>query len=417
MTTLLLPHAPEHDTTGDPGPLWTPGDGRLTEEDVDILASAAGVTDLPQIGRLGRIDPAESSTYPAGLDLDALAEELDAIRDTTLASLGQADADYIRKVIRLQRGLDLAGRAALLAGVFPPAWLAGVAMLSGAKILENMEVGHNVMHGQWDWMCDPEIHSTTWEWDHTCPSSQWKHSHNYLHHRWTNVAGKDRDIGYGAIRIDPDSEWYPRHLAQPAVFVGLALAFDLGISLHDNEAINARNPLKTDLDEAKPKLEESWKKIRSQGAKDFFFFPLLASPLGLPSVIAAASGALAANVIRNLWTFGVIFCGHFPDDVRIFTEEEVNDETPGGWYYRQIVGSANFTGGPLTHLMTGNLDHQIEHHLFPDLPSNRYAEIAPQVEDICERHGIDYNTGSFAKQFGTVVRKVLRFSLPSRKQD
>jgi fatty acid desaturase len=64
------------------------------------------------------------------------------------------------------------------------------------------------------------------------------------------------------------------------------------------------------------------------------------------------------------------------------------------------------------HLMAGNLDHQIEHHLFPDLPSNRYAEIAPQVREVCERHGLAYNTGSLAGQFATVVRKVLRFSLP-----
>jgi len=349
------------------------------------------------------------------VDLEQLAAELDAVRDRTLASLGQDDAEYIRRVIRWQRTLDAGGRAALLAGILPPAWLAGVAMLSTAKILENMEIGHNVLHGQWDWMRDPEIHSTTWEWDHACPSSQWKHSHNFIHHRWTNVDGMDRDIGYGAIRIDPNSEWHLRHLAQPVVFVTLALMFDIGISLHDNEAIYAQNPLKTDLEAAQPKLSESWDKVRRQAAKDFVYFPLLASPLGLPSVVAALWGTLAANVIRNLWTFGVIFCGHFPDNVRIFSQEEVVEETPGGWYYRQVLGSANFTGRPLSHLMTGHLDHQIEHHLFPDLPSNRYPEIAPEVQKICERHGIAYNTGSFAKQFGTVVRKVLRLSLPSSR--
>jgi fatty acid desaturase len=346
------------------------------------------------------------------MDIDQLASELDAIRDAIIDSLGADDAAYIRRVIKIQRGLDLAGRATLLAGLFPPAWIAGVSMLSVAKILENMEIGHNIMHAQWDWMRDPEIHSTSWEWDHACPSSQWKHSHNFVHHRWTNVAGKDRDIGYGAIRIDPSEPWQPRHLAQPAVFVVLAMMFDLGIALHDNEAINAEHPLKTDLTEARPKLAESWEKIRSQGAKDFVFFPMLAAPLGLPSVLAAASGAFAANVIRNLWTFGVIFCGHFPDDVRIFSADEVEGESAGDWYYRQIIGSANFTGGRVVDVMTGNLNHQIEHHLFPDLPSNRYAEIAPQVEEICERHGIAYNTGSFVKQFATVVRKVIRMTLP-----
>ncbi|HLU41118.1 MAG TPA: fatty acid desaturase, partial [Microthrixaceae bacterium] len=160
------------------------------------------------------------------------------------------------------------------------------------------------------------------------------------------------------------------------------------------------------------KLRETFAKVRSQVVKDYVLFPALLTPLGLPSVLAAASGAAVANVVRNLWSFAVIFCGHFPDGVRIFTEEEVEGESRGGWYRRQILGSANFDGGPLMHLMSGNLDHQIEHHLFPDLPSNRYAQIAPKVREICERHGLHYNTASFPRQFGTVVRKVLRLSLP-----
>ena len=39
------------------------------------------------------------------------------------------------------------------------------------------------MHGQWDWMNDPEVHSTSWEWDITGPSAHWKHTHNYIHHK------------------------------------------------------------------------------------------------------------------------------------------------------------------------------------------------------------------------------------------
>ena len=141
-------------------------------------------------------------------------------------------------------------------------------------------------------------------------------------------------------------------------------------------------------------------------------FPALALPLGVPSAVSVATGNLAANVVRNLWSFAVIFCGHFPDGVEIFPRGSAENETRGHWYRRQVLGSANFEGGPLMHLMTGNLDHQIEHHLFPDLPSNRYVEVAPKVREVCERHGVAYNTGSFARQFGSVVRKVLRLSLP-----
>jgi NADPH-dependent stearoyl-CoA 9-desaturase len=353
------------------------------------------------------------STSAPSTDLDLLAAELDAIRDGVLSSLGEQDAAYLRRVLRLQRTLELCGRAALLAGVIPPAWVAGTTMLALSKILENMEIGHNVMHGQWDWMRDEEIHSTTWEWDNVCPSRQWKHTHNHMHHQWTNVAGKDRDIGYGVLRVHGAQPWRPRHLAQPVVFVTLATLFEYGVGLHDLESdlLDGGRPT---WEEMGPKLTETLRKARSQVTKDYVLFPLLAAPFGLPSVVAAATGAAAANVVRNLWSFAVIFCGHFPDGVEVFTEDEIDGESRGGWYRRQVLGSANFEGGRIMHLLTGNLDHQIEHHLFPDLPSSRYAEIAPAVREVCDRHGLQYNTGSFARQFGTVVRKVLRYSLPFR---
>src|SRR3954471_1938498 len=158
-------------------------------------------------------------------DLDDIGRELDAIRDELMADLGERDAAYIRKVVKVQRGLEGAGRAALLVSLFPPAWLVGTAALSVAKILENMEIGHNVMHGQWDWMRDPEIHSSAWEWDNVSSAEGWKHSHNFQHHVFANVVGKDRDLGYEIMRIDPAQRWHPVYLAQPFYNVALALAF------------------------------------------------------------------------------------------------------------------------------------------------------------------------------------------------
>ena len=344
-------------------------------------------------------------------DIAQLGREIDAIREQVLASRGARDAEYIRTVIDNQRKLELASRAVLLFSLFPPAWAAGTAGLSVSKILENMEIGHNVMHGQWDWMNDPEIHSTTWEWDIVCPSSQWKHSHNYMHHQWTNVAGKDNDIGYGILRIDPNKPWQRWNLFQPLIFVTLASLFEYGVGFHDIEA-DVNDGEKVTWAKIGPKVREVARKIRRQVVKDYVAFPALALPLGAPSAVAAASGALTANVIRNLWSFTVIFCGHFPDGVEIFPKGSADNESRGGWYRRQILGSSNFEGGKVMNLMTGNLDFQIEHHLFPDMASTRYAEVAPRVREVCERHGLRYNTGSFARQFGTVIRKVLRYTLP-----
>ena len=123
----------------------------------------------------------------------------------------------------------------LLVSLFPPAWLAGTAGLSVSKILENMEIGHNVMHGQWDWMRDPKIHSTTWEWDNASPSDLWKHSHNELHHTYTNVLGRDNDLGYGIMRVDEDQRWQPFYLAQPLWNFINACFFEYGIAAYDLE--------------------------------------------------------------------------------------------------------------------------------------------------------------------------------------
>ncbi|MET0839438.1 MAG: fatty acid desaturase, partial [Marmoricola sp.] len=75
----------------------------------------------------------------------------------------------------------------------------------------------------------------------------------------------------------------------------------------------------------------------------------------------------------------------------------------------------NISGGKLFHIMSGNLSHQIEHHLFPDLPARRYPQIAAEVREICERYGMEYTTGPLRKQLGSVARKICRLALPGKR--
>ncbi len=341
--------------------------------------------------------------------LDAFGSELDAIRERVLADLGARDADYIRGVIRAQRGLEVAGRGLLFLGFLPPAWLGGVAALSLSKILDNMEIGHNVMHGQYDWMEDPALSGTSFEWDSACPSEQWRHSHNYMHHTHTNIVGRDRDIGYGVLRMSEEQRWHPYYLGNPVYAVVLALLFQWGVALHDLEVEQLRTG-RASLADRRELLRGIWRKGGRQVLKDYVLFPALAGP-GAPQVLA---GNAAANVVRNVWSFMIIFCGHFPDGTQEFSLEETAEESRGQWYRRQLLGSANLTGGKLFHVLSGNLSHQIEHHLFPDLPAHRYGEIAVEVKGICARYGIAYNSGPLPRQFGTVVRKIARLALPSR---
>jgi fatty acid desaturase len=346
--------------------------------------------------------------------LEALGKELDAIRQRIIADLGEEDAAYIRGIVKRQRQLEVAGRALMY---LPPAWPLAVAALSLSKILDNMEIGHNVMHGQYDWMGDPGLSSRMYEWDTVCPSEQWKYSHNYIHHTFTNILGKDRDLGYGILRMDPGQKWHPYYLGNPVYAFLLMVFFEWGVALHDLEVENLVSG-KRSLEDNKPLYPGLLRKIRRQAVKDYLLFPALTGPLFPLTFVGNAT----ANLVRNVWAFNIIFCGHFPAGVESFTEDQCLDqdgpdgpeESRGHWYYRQVLGSANITGGRLFHILSGNLSHQIEHHLFPDLPAKRYPEIAPEIRDICERYGLPYNTGRLSRQVSSVARKILRLALPPR---
>ncbi|MEU4480587.1 acyl-CoA desaturase [Micromonospora sp. NPDC023966] len=346
-------------------------------------------------------------------DIEIIGKELDAIRDRVIADRGERDARYIRKVIKTQRTLELSSRAVLLFSLFPPAWIVGTAGLAVAKILDNMEIGHNVLHGQWDWMRDPKIHSTTWDWDHVSPPEQWKHSHNELHHRYTNVLGKDNDLGYGIMRVDEDQPWHPMYLGQPFYNFLNACFFEYGIAAYDLElGENLKNGRHKDP-AFRARAKAVGRKIRRQVLKDYVLHPLLSGP----SFLSTLAATFTANLIRNLWSHSVIMCGHFPNGVETFEKTSIEGETRGEWYLRQMLGSANISGPRLLHIMTGNLSFQIEHHLFPDLPSNRYQEIAPQVRALFDRYGLKYTTGPLPKQVASAWWKVIRLSLPNRRSD
>ena len=342
-----------------------------------------------------------------------LGRELDAIRQEILDSRGASDAAYIRKVIVFQRYLEMGSRGVLLFSIFPPAFVLGTLGLSVSKILENMEIGHNVLHGQWDWMRDPKIHSTTWEWDNASTADGWKHSHNEVHHTYTNIVGKDNDLGYGIMRVDEEQRWHPFYLAQPLWNFINACFFEYGIAAYDLElGRNLRVPKEKRSEEFKTNLAKTLKKIRKQATKDYVVNPVLAAPTG--SFLPALAANFTANVVRNLWSHSVIMCGHFPEGVETFELNSIPEkETRGEWYLRQMLGSANISGSKAMHIMTGNLSHQIEHHLFPDLPSSRYAEIAPRVQAVFAKYDLNYHQAPLPQQVASAWHRVIRLSLPN----
>ena len=231
------------------------------------------------------------------------------------------------------------------------------------------------------------------EWDTVAPAENWKHSHNYIHHTYTNILDKDRDIGYGVLRMDPAQKWNPYYLGNPGVRVLLMVFFQWGVMLHDLET------------ERLIKGERTWAETKGRCASACGTRRLKQIAQGLRAVPGADRADVAVS------TFARQRDGE-PDPQRLGVLDHLLRPLPrrGGELHRggdrgrdprpvvlrQMLGSANITGSPLFHIMSGNLSHQIEHHLFPDIPARRYPQIAPEIRAICEKYGLPYNTGGAA---------------------
>jgi NADPH-dependent stearoyl-CoA 9-desaturase len=346
-------------------------------------------------------------------DIESLAVELDAIRQDIEDSRGERDMRYIRRTIAAQRALEVTGRVMLAASSKRWAWWAGTVTLGVAKIVENMEIGHNVMHGQWDWMNDPEIHSSTWEWDMSGASKHWRFTHNFQHHKFTNILGMDDDVGYGMLRVTRDQRWKKYNVGNLLFNTILALGFEWGVGLQHLELgkmFKGRDNRAATL----VRVREFSTKAGHQVFKDYVAFPAVTSLSPAATYKSTLKANVLANIIRNVWSNAVIFCGHFPDGAEKFTKTDMIGETKGQWYLRQMLGSANIDAGPVMGFMTGNLSYQIEHHLYPDLPSNRLAEIAVRVRQVCDKYDLPYTTGSFLLQYGKAWRTIAKLSLPDK---
>jgi fatty acid desaturase len=359
------------------------------------------ITDIPAFAHL------------TDADIESLAVELDAIRRDIEDSLGESDVRYIRRTIAAQRALEVAGRVMLAASSKRSAWWAGAATLGLAKIIENMEIGHNVMHGQWDWMNDPEIHSSSWEWDQLGAAKHWRFTHNFQHHKYTNILGMDDDVGFGMLRVTRDQRWKKFNTANLLWNTMLAMGFEWGVAVQHLE-IGRIVKGRADREETRARLRAASVKAGRQLFKDYVAFPALTSLSPAATYKSTATANVLANVIRNVWSNAVIFCGHFPDGAEKFTKRDLEGETKGQWYLRQMLGSSNIDAGPVMAFMTGNLSYQIEHHLYPDLPSNRLAEISVRVRQVCDKYDLPYATGSLLVQYGKAWRTIAKLSLPNK---
>lgn len=362
-------------------------------------------------------------------EMQAFQAELDALRQHVMCSLGESDARYVKTLLWLTRGLETAGRSLFILGAwFWPGWLLGVLVLTVAHLIETMELGHNLMHGQFNWMNDPRFEARKYRWNFACEPADWCEFHNLTHHHYSNVQGRDRD--YDSLRLTGHRPWQRKHLLQGLVSTIAALTFEWGVAMH-NLQWERRH---ADPQGTRQRAARIWPRMKARllytVRREYLWWPLVAATLaaggavlvaGSPGAAAQAAlaagtamllGNAAAGMLRSVWAYFIIACGHFTAEAHTFTEEDLVGETRAQWYLRQILSAANFRGSVVLDVLSGNASHQIEHHIYPDMPSNRLAQVAPQVEAICRRYNVPYNTGSLPWQVWTVTARILRHSLP-----
>jgi linoleoyl-CoA desaturase len=371
----------------------------------------------------GNSSPVEQQKAPEdhesndGVDYAAFGKEIQAVRRRIQQKMGQEDIDYIRDVIKTSRSLEVIGRGLLHAGKGPLSFLGGTLSLWVHKQLEAMEIGHTVLHGAYNNFENNEgLDSDDFYWRVPIHEESWKHGHNVMHHRHTNIAGKDPDLEFGVIRLDDKIKWRPAHALQlPLTLFMVFPNFTFWMNWHFTGLTDVYlNKDRLDvLDELNwESIKEAHKKTLESYAKhygyEYVLWPLLAG-WKAPRVLA---GNMLTEVLRDVYAAATIFCGHIGEETATYETDE-SARGRGQWYAMQVESANNFKVPKPISIMCGALDLQIEHHLFPEFPPNRLREIQPEIQEICERHGVEYRMDTWPKTLWGAFKKIARLSKES----
>jgi len=356
----------------------------------------------------------------------SLTADLQALYAETRAKVGDEDLAHIRRIAAYAEAIKARSAELIQKGGKPDALRRGIVLKALHTQLEFSELGHNIMHGSYDHLPHAGIfHSERWVWDFMVDPREWRVMHHQNHHPFTNIVGKDHDLGYSVLRVKPGQSWYGHHALQ-APLLALALC-----------SANIMFPLYTATSAARTEgrkmfsaesLRQTLRLLRKQSLQSFVKEPLAARSRFLPTLL----GNYAATVLGYDVLAATLFLEHHAPNVQLF-HDPGPDETQDAYFRRQILGTSNFTHSgalddycqrlleeeveflerPGMEVFYGGLDTHLEHHLFPDLPCNRQREIAPQVAALCARHGLPYNTVSLEEVVPAMIKNVARLALPA----
>ncbi|EED86851.1 probable microsomal delta-5 desaturase [Thalassiosira pseudonana CCMP1335] len=99
---------------------------------------------------------------------------------------------------------------------------------------------------------------------------------------------------------------------------------------------------------------------------------------------------LLMGVSESFMLSGLFVLSHnFENSERDPTSEYRKTGEQVCWFKSQVETSSTY-GGIVAGCLTGGLNFQVEHHLFPRMSSAWYPFIAPKVREICKKHGVRY---------------------------
>jgi NADPH-dependent stearoyl-CoA 9-desaturase len=334
----------------------------------------------------------------------AFGQAIEALRRELEAQLGEQDAQHIQRIGKLSQRLEVLGRSLIHFSFEPVTFGLGSAALWAHKTLELMEIGHMALHGAYDGLPDTERYqSQNFHWKAPIDEASWKHTHNVRHHQYTNIAGRDPDLDFALMRLSPRIPYRGIHLIQPISNAFSWLWFTTAIGMHVSGIIDVyvkQGPSEVSARDAQRRFLPKW--LRYCG-REYVFFPLLAGPFFGKVWFAN----FMTDVARDAWAGAIIYCGHvgasdFPHDTEPATRAH--------WYAMQVEAARDVALPRWMSILSGALDLQIEHHLFPRMPPNRLREIAPRVRAICDAYGVKYRKDSWPRTLRSVFGELRRLS-------
>lgn len=354
---------------------------------------------------------------------DQIEREFDAIKQKHRADLGAKDIAYIKGLRRNSRIAEALGRGLIWVSKDPITFALGVVCLWVHRNLEAIEIGHNVLHGQYD--CFPQIpqfHSRNFKWKAPVDEEGWRREHNGQHHVHTNVFDKDPDLNHGLLRMNEQTPWSPVHRWQVPMY--LFMAYPVVLYNFNKQNLGLREDMRKRLlvDEARGfakadapgTLQE--RRLRERLSvmrvlfKEYVAFPVLALVTGF-SFFKVLLGNALADLLNNYWISCTIQATHFTAPLQ--PEDALRHR--GHWYITQIDSSVNFKGSRTMSKLWGHLNYQVEHHLFPDIPSHRYPDMAIEVQAVCKKYGLNYQCNpSWGAAVRNYVKAMWKHSFPPK---